>query len=312
MNKKNVVVSGIWYPVTMMGYFVRALQRRDDVNLVTAGPYTGNWIPWGGGMNVFSEHIHTPNLPLPYNVMNNISAGFIEKQLREDFVPDLWLSVDAGWALSTKPSQGMNIQIQSDPHVLAGRYQANKHLYDLSFCMQTPYRSPGDRYISYAYDPTLHYPSPEKYEDGYQFEYDVCLIGLGYDSRMQLINALRQKGLRVKYGLGIVYDEFRKEYNKSKLALSWSSMDDLPTRVFEAMGMDVPLVTNRPTDLSNLFVEGDHYLGFNTLPEAVSQVEWALSHYEEAKEMSANANRKVEAQHTWDIRIQQIFEECKL
>ena len=37
----KIAFTQAWFPMTMGMYFLRALERRDDVELWTAGPYTG-------------------------------------------------------------------------------------------------------------------------------------------------------------------------------------------------------------------------------------------------------------------------------
>src|SRR3989304_1825407 len=135
-----------------------------------------------------------------------------------------------------------------------------------SFCMQQAYIEKGEEYLPYAFDPTVHYPMDlEKV-------YDACLIGLQYEHRNQLVSRLRQRNLNVYYTIGEIYDEYRERYNQSKVALSWSRMDDTPARVFEAFGMSLPLVCNRTPDLKNFFLDGNDYLGFDNVDEAEKQV----------------------------------------
>jgi spore maturation protein CgeB len=125
------------------------------------------------------------------------------------------------------------------------------------------------------------------------------------------MSALERKGYKIKYEIGLCFDEYRQAYNQSKVAFSWSSMLDLPARIWEAFAMGVPLVTNHVPDLNTFFVKGEHYLGFETVDEAVRQVEFLLNNPEHAKIMADTAQRKVKP-HTWDNRISQILNTCRL
>ena len=58
----RVVVSGIHYPLSMMKYFITALQRREDIELFTVGPFTGTYIPWAGGMQLPAKYVKQPDL----------------------------------------------------------------------------------------------------------------------------------------------------------------------------------------------------------------------------------------------------------
>lgn len=188
------------------------------------------------------------------------------------------------------------------------KYDVPKSYSDYSFCMQTPYMHPGDIYLPYALDDVHFYPEERP------MVHDAALIGLHYEQRTNLVNRLRQRGLDVYYDIGVVYDDYRNKYNESKVALCWSSLQDLPVRVWEAMGMARPLVVNRNIpDLHNFFVEGEHYLGFDTIEEAEKQVRRFLDDPDFADRVRWAAYRKVvDGKHLWSDRVQQILETCKL
>jgi hypothetical protein len=306
LNKKiRVALSNMFYPCSMGQYFVNALKARDDVELWTVGPYTGNFIPWNFGMYLPERYAKQPDHPLPQNLCNRpIPFALVQNHL--PWIPDLFLMIDAGWHFTDRPDGTVVALVETDPHVIKAGYEMPKRYSDITFCMQMPYMQDDEVYLPYAVDDTTFYP-----EDREKI-HDACLIGLHYPQRDQLVHRLRDKGLDVYYDLGIVYDECRQKYNESKVALSWSTLNDTPVRVFEAMGMSLPLVTNRTPDLANFFVEGEHYLGFDRVEEAEKQVLKLLLDEEMAAEISYNAYRKVIAGHTFKHRVQQILEACKL
>jgi len=216
---------------------------------------------------------------------------------------DLWLEVDAGFYLDPKP-KGLVAHVATDPHCL--NYDRQRELADHFFNMQTPYMKAGDLYLPYAFDPTLHYPEER------EKLYDACLIGLQYTHRTELVKRLKLQGVKVYSGIGDVYDEYRHRYNESRVALSWSSLQDTPTRVFEALGMRLPLVCNRTADLStNSFIEGEHYLGFDTVEEGTKQVMRLLLD-DKLREQIATAGHEVVQNHTWDHRVEQILKDVGL
>jgi len=300
----KVAIFGIFYPLAMLRYFWDALEDRDDVELWTCGPFTGNWIPWNGGMTIPQKYVKTPDFPLPAEMINKeMPPGIVENQM--PWTPDLSLVIDAGFHFNSRPPGRIVAHIKTDPHVLGMWYKPFRKYVDYSFTMQTPYMEKDDFYLPYAYSRRYHYP------ENREKIYDACMIGLKYNQRNRLVRALRAKGLNVYYDLGVVYDEYRKTYGQSKIALSWSSLQDLPARVWEAFGMGLPLVTNRVPDLPTFFVEGEHYLGFDNVQEAVKQVDFLLNNPEFANEMADAGYRKVKS-HTWNARIQQILETVKL
>jgi len=75
--------------------------------------------------------------------------------------------------------------------------------------------------------------------------------------------------------------------------------------------MGVPLVTNRVPDLPTFFVEGEHYLGFDNMQDAEAKALMLILNDDLREEMSDAAHRKVRP-HTWDNRVQQLLETCKL
>jgi hypothetical protein len=294
----RVVLGSIWYPMSISRYFEAALRRRDDVELFTAGPYTGTWIPWAGGMNLPAKYAKQPDLPLP---MNNplpfISPAYIEHQL--PWKPDLWIQVDAGWYLRGRPAHGKNVIVGTDPHCLD--YSQQRSLADTFYCMQACYSKPGDVYLPYAYSPEHHYPEEQPRN------YDACLLGLHYDNRNLLVNELRLRGVKVMYDLGPVFDERRELECQAPIGLAWSSRDDLIARVFEGLAMGRLVVTNRVPDLSTFFEEDKHLAAFSSLGEAVEKITYLLDHDYMIEEW-AKAGRKAVEPHTYDDRIQQILE----
>jgi len=301
----RTVLSYAVYPMALAKYFEAALRARDDIELITVGPYTGTYIPWKGGMNLPQKYAIAPTIPLGRNLIGNVRLhpGVVENQIPWDSV-DLWINADSNFCF-TRPKKADNVvTIALDPHVL--NYDFQRTQCDIFYSMQAVYSKPGDRYLPYAASEIHHYP-----EDKEKI-YDVCLIGLQYENRTQLVNKLRAKGLKVYYDTGAVFDEYREIYNQSKVAISWSSKDDLIARVFESLAMDIPLICNNVPDMDTFFVDGEHYYGFTNIHEAEAQVHMALANYEDAQEISNAGHRKVIAQHLYKYRISNILKDCKL
>jgi len=296
----KIAFSMIFYPVAMGGYILNAFRRREDVELWTVGPFTGSYIPWAGGMYLPEKYINAPDMPLSQNVLRQkMFSSFFKNKI--PWTPDLFIQVDAGWHFADRPPGEIVAHVQTDPHVLKESYRPAIAYSDVTFSMQTPYLEAGEEFLPYAYDPFIHYPLDlEK-------EYDACMIGLQYPHREALINRLRNKGLNVRCGIGTVFNEYRIEYNKSRIALSWSSLLDTPTRVYEALAMKVPLVANRTQDLELFFIEGEHYYGFGSLEEAEKQVMLLLSDDEKRTQIAEEGYKAVQP-HSWDARVKKILD----
>ena len=303
----RVVVSYLGYPLTMATWFIRALQRRKDVELIRVAPFTGTWIPWSKpgqdprlGMNLPQKYVEQPEIALPQSMANmHMHPEMLRDRLPKDI--DLWIQIDAGWHFSVRPPAKCSILIETDPHVLKPWYQLPKSYSDFTFCMKSYYMEKDEIFLPYAHDPTVHYPM------NLEKEYDVCLVGLLYPQRAALIDKLRADGLSVFYDIGLIFDEYREVYNKSKIALSWSTLQDLPARVWEGMAMGLPVVTNRVPDLKHFFHEEIDYLGFDDLSEGENQILRLAEDKYLRDILSEHALRHVSS-YTYDARIQSILD----
>jgi hypothetical protein len=304
MSKIKILATQLFYPVSIGRHILEEFAAREDVELKTIGPSYGSWIPWNGGMNLPAKYTFNPDIALPPTNMNHLPIGVAEARLG-DWQPDVVLQLDAGWHFTGRPKHGLNVHYLSDPHALRSFYDSVAGDFDLTWCSQTPYINPGEVYMPYAYSDKWFYPEPlDKI-------YDACLVGIPYGQRVGLANALKREGINVFLGQGIVFDDYRKIYNQSKVALSWSSLQDTPMRVYEAMGMIRPLIANRTPDLMNQFDDGYDFRGFDTVEEAVVQVAIALSGPESTQAIAWNGYEKVRPEYTWKKRVQDMMDQIK-
>lgn len=304
MAKKRVLLLYMAYPFTIASYFRHALEKRPDVELTTCGAYTGDQIPWNGGMRIPVKYVKNVDLPLPQQIINP-SWEMINVRFEKDF--DLVLNIDAGFHLTSRPSVPYAV-VFTDPHVLEDWYAGVRPLADRIFNMQRYYMKDGDVHLPYACSPDHHYAM-----SNVEKELDAILIGLGYEQRTELVNALRGRGLKVHYGIGQIFDEYRELNSKAKIGLNWSSKMDINARTFEMMAMkQVPLI-NRLPHLEELGLEeGRHYLGFDNAAEACEKAAWALNNPEMANAIAIAAHGLVHEKHTYELRIEQIFKEMGL
>jgi spore maturation protein CgeB len=168
--------------------------------------------------------------------------------------------------------------------------------------MQKFYEKSGDIYLPYAYSTYDHYPVETDSK-----AYDVALIGMLYPNRIQLRDALNAAGYQTMFANGAVFDEARALYGQSRIGVSWSSLQDLIARVFEIMAMGLVPIINRVPDLPLHFKEGEHYLGFDTVSEALEKVKLVKENPEIGDTIIANAKLAV-APHNYDNRVKFILE----
>lgn len=295
----NIVFSYIAYPVAMARYMLDALRRRKDVNLFVIAPFSGTSIPWMGGMHLPGKYVSAPDSPL--SIDSEVVYAWAENQL--PWKPDLWLEGNAGLKTYGRP-KGKYAVIGTDPHVID--YDKSRDQADYFFCMQKPYMKPGDIWLPYAYDPVWHTPSSKSFDDRVL---DVSLVGLMYEHRMKLMEALRVGGKSVHISTGAAYDEAREIYHDSVCGLNWSSRLDTTARCFELMHFGVVPILNRTPDLVELFTDGEHFLGFDSQDEAVNQIESVLDDHDKARHIAIAAIEAV-TPHTWDARMQFVLEQA--
>lgn len=302
MNKINILLHHIVYPMSIASYFRKALEHRDDVELKVTGPYTGTQIPWLGGVTLPNKYAIPPDVPVPFSPnIGEYNYELVKAQLG-DWKPDLVLQIDAGLHFKYKPSDGMVVTVGTDPHVLNDWYDTPRKYSDKFFNMQAVYSKAGDIYLPYAYSQYDHYPMDvEK-------SVDCVLIGMPYETRVRWVEELRKRGLTVIFQNGPVFDEAREMYNMGRIGLNWSSMDDLNARAFEIPAMKLAPVMNTVSDLHRFEFYTDTLI-FSNLGGAIEQVMWAHTHPEAAEQLAQFAYEHVQGQH-YDARVEQLLKEC--
>jgi len=308
MDKVRILLLSIHYPLAMKNYWENAIRRNPNLELVTTGPYTGQFIPWMGGMTLPVKYANPPTYPLPFKPdVGRVPYALVSSKFPDQWKPDLVLTINAGIDWIDKPTDGVVASVGTDGHCLD--YTHSRSISDKFFNMHPLYAKDGDVLIHYAFDPGTHYAMTDVEKDT-----DAVLIGMPYPQRISWVNALRANGVSVLFENGPIFDEYRQLNNRAKIGLNWSSMGDMNARVFELMAMRLCPVIDRCKDLSRMgFVEGQHYLGFDKLPEAVEKVLWAKEHPEEAGAIALSAYNKVHQDSlTYDKLVLDVLKECNL
>lgn len=304
----KVAISYIHYPVSMGGYMHRAIKRMPEFDVRSVGPYTGNWIPWKGGMMLPEKYRNKPDYitsgsdnAMSVDTKTPATVTWAEAMMRADgFMPDVWLHIDSGWRLLGRATTGApNIYVGTDPHVV--NYNTSRQFADIFYGMQTPYIQYGDRYLPYAYDPEAHAPL----ERGSGTDYDATCVGLTYETRLRWANLLRGKGYKVYLDTGPSFDEARGIYSLSKVGFNWSSRKDLCARVFELAAMGVPMVVNDVPDIHH-FLNSSEVAVFSDMDGAVSETVDLIENPEKAANMAELAQESIKP-HTWDSRMAEVL-----
>jgi hypothetical protein len=256
-----------------------------------------------GGMELPEKYLRKPDLPLPFTPPR---LSYMIVQNQAPWQPDLWLEINSTFQAMGRPTNAPLAIVGADPHVL--NYDDARRRADVFFNMQKPYMQTGDEWLPYAYDPIWHSQTPIRFN---QRTYDATLIGLQYANRQTLFSKLRTLGYNCFTDTGPCYEDARAIYHQSKVGVNWSSLLDTTARVYEVMGFGIAPVFNRVPDLMELFQDGRDFEGFDTMEEALAKITALLNDPLRAEELGHNARAAVEP-HTWDARIQQIFEKMNI
>lgn len=278
------------FPVAMGRFFHWALQDLGH-EVYTVGPYSAGRIPWGDFY--YPDYKFPPNYSLPES---NVSVNEVLKKI--DFKPDVILQAgDSIWMEGKAPIP--NFILATDPHVVD--YEKRREFSDRVFSMQKHYSQPNDIFVPYAYSPYIHMPLNIKPK------YDVVLCGLQYEHRVKAVEAMRAKGLSVFNSLGLIYEEYVEAYNRGKIAFVYSSKQDLPARFWEGLAMRRMVLVNRVPDLKEFdFKDGEDYVGFDTIEEAVEKAFYYAKH-DRLREQIANSGFLKVKRHTYAERARRIL-----
>lgn len=291
------------FAVSIPNYFVEAL-RDEGHSVITIGAAHGNWLPYTKegatkeGMNLPDKYIVKPDIELPLD--STVDWSYVESMLPYEVDAYLVHYVPPnpyGATIVGKPSGNKPmVMLGTDPHVLGDYYRLVADQFTHVLNMQHYYMGPDEYYVPYAYSPKRHFVQrPNRFVD-------VTCIGLQYQHRAQTKQWLIENNHRVLFQVGITGDEYRKAYNESKIAFSWSSHKDFIARNFEGPAMGAALVCNETPDLGLFFVDGLDCMTFTDYGGAIDACEVLLANPEALERIAANGLKRV-AVHTYNNRV---------
>ena len=147
---------------------------------------------------------------------------------------------------------------------------------------------------------------PELAPTGLKRVFDVGFVGqLGPSgsSRRELLKSVLHTWNSNDYLRYHTPAEMAAVYASSQIVVNHSMNGDLNMRLFEAMSVGALVVTDRiQNGLNDLFVEGTHYVGYDTKDEAFDAIAYYLAHEEERRRIAEEAMTLVRERHTYDRR----------
>ena len=282
------------FPVAMGRYIQWALENL-GYQVVSCGMYSGGKIPWG-------DNFYYPNYKMPPDIVLPDIAEYSLKDVVKDQKFDFIIQAGDVAYLTGKTSCP-NIIIATDPHCVD--YHPRLKDADVFVSMQKYYLKDYQNgvWLPYGYDENIH-----KFESQ-EIKYDVVFCGLQYPHRIATLEKIKEQGLKVYSGLGLIYREFVSKYNEGKIAFNWSSKKDLPARFWEGLAMKRLVLTNRVPDLQEIdLVEDRDYVAFSDETEAIEKAKYYSSHDSEAEKIALSGYEHVRP-HTYTNHVKKMLED---
>lgn len=296
----KILMAFIHYPISSGTFLKRALQRAGH-EVLSVGPYTHDQI-WGGQVSV--QYAQMPDFVTPdVPAVSLLDTLIVINRTHPEWLPDLIITSDSAFTL-LDPSACPHILNAQDNHVR----DYTMREWDALFCAHSwGYRmgEPNAYHCPPCYDPIICQ------DMGLERNIDVLMIAVLYGNRVELLNEVAESGIKVAAHTGLIYDEYAQAYNQAKISLIRSSYGDVTNRFLETAAMGCCVVADRVKDLAGMgFVDGVHYLGYDTPAEAIEKINYALE--SDRWRDIARAGQAVAKAHTWDARARQMLETMKL
>jgi spore maturation protein CgeB len=153
-------------------------------------------------------------------------------------------------------------------------------------------------YFPNAYPSDLIFPNK-----GYEKKYMIGFCGTPFGEREDLINIIESKtSIEVKKDFWVLGDDMVKSINSYKLHLNKTIKNDINYRVFETLGVNTCLLTNKVENLNNFFVDMEDLVMYETYDELIDKINFLIKNENKINEISNSGYNKVVKNHTYDNR----------
>ena len=86
----------------------------------------------------------------------------------------------------------------------------------------------------------------------------------------------------------------------------------IPLRVFDLMGCGGFVLSNYQAEIPDYFIPDEDIVLYDSIPDMLNKIEYYLAHEDERLQIAENGKNKIKKYHTYDIRIAQMLQACKL
>lgn len=232
----KILIAANHYPVASGRYMAEAFRRLGH-EVRTIGFARGNDI-WG----IKVDPKYTWN---PTHMIENVPPDWPELVIVMDTDMGLWAWVGDGGkyqcpvVIYTVDNHVRDVEFPLFDHYFLAHYHGPAYPVD-------PNRA-DHSWLPCASDP-MFTPSPIAWEDR---EYDVACVGVMYDRRLEVVNALKAAGLKVFAATGLLYEEYRAAYWNARISLCVSAAGDVAQRIFETGRMGCAILTDPLLDFGD-------------------------------------------------------------
>lgn len=191
--------------------------------------------------------------------------------------------------------------------------------YDVVFVAQREFvpllQATGSRHVFWL--PLACSPSAHRPVGGVAPTHDIAFAGSASQpvhlERRRLLEALSQCFSILARG-GVYGDDLCRTIAQGRIAFNHSAVQEVNMRVFEALAMGRPLLTNRAAavnGLFDLFRDGVHLAAYDSEAELMAKATALLADAPAREAMAAAGRAEVLARHTYAHRVQSLLETVK-
>lgn len=137
----------------------------------------------------------------------------------------------------------------------------------------------------------------------------VGSLGAPGSERNTVLTTILNRFLTNEIGPFYSPTEMGEIYSRSKIVFNKSIGGDVNMRVFEALASGALLVTDRiGNGLKDLATEGVHYVGYDSVEEAIAEIERYLADHKARTQIAEAGQALLLERHTYDARLSQILD----
>jgi len=159
-------------------------------------------------------------------------------------------------------------------------------------------------WLPHAVEP-LAYPRQDKFTKNF----DVCFIGhVNSVNRENALDRLFSVFPNFDYGQAL-FEKCAERIGNSKIGFNIAMKDDTNMRCFETMATGTMLLTDRISNIEELFEDRKHLVLYDGLDDMVEKAKYYLAHDDEREKIAQAGYKEVMAKHTIQHRIDVILGE---